>query len=1046
MLPAGARSTAAVRSTDGAAPLRDEGRERRRMGLAMRAAHAALCDPTLPLRPLLHKACPTCDDDTQNGDEAGVDCGGSSCPACPTCDDGEQNGDETSVDTGGSCPETPWRVTSGQEHCEAVGLCVRSVAGGNGEYAMGSTCSFQYTGPRTAAWAPTFDVVACASKHDVASETPETLETFAAGFACHCFDYQNNAAKESACARDYGPCPLDRLEIDGAVYCGNALPKKWDIVISTATNFEFHAHPRNGGEWRTGKGFAVCASTAHESLETTQLSKLFEELGATDSYGSTTALDEDKVTKQIERTGYKVTAQEVLAQADTDNSGKVDQGEFTSWYQSNEEQLLASHHCGRGWDCASGCADCNAKFACEDRSLHACYWDDTARIEPLSGGGRMRFGRVENGSCKVDPCAAAATWEDCHTNLRAGGPSSAPSKGLGAGEWAQCEWDNDCNVCRRRPWDRWTITIAHPIPIIPWTSQACVVAPGSSERFCDGIRWGADVHPYANPRDNPIWAEQETYDDDRGYNVLRPFSMDVDADGAVDLLDFASGRFLRRTASGGYTRVAGRPMSDFGTWDRSRRGQRLPGTEGGPAPSAADLNGDGVQDLVLGTLGASWAECARAFVAVPAEGAADAAAGGGPRVSYVETSRPPLAFLEGMGQYAGDVACGLEAKDGVEAGLAADDDIGDSGLDCRQFWCAPAFVDVDGDEFLDLVLSGYSVANPQLRFFRRSGPGTAEDATPAVIAAVYTEVTGSASPFEGVIGSGTPNFVDLDSDGDLDLVIGKWDGEVQSYRRDSVPTVRFTRLAGAADPFDGVRAGDSHRYPSGGQDIVASQAGNPWTSSSNVHFTDVDFDGDLDLLVSYGDTPKSDTPDAPILYTNTQFFRHQGGKRFEWGSYTKFGGPGSPFDGLRTNGVNAPAYARVDGQDMLLVRTGQTVASRQWRLLRRSTKGEQGSEYVDHEFEYTGGVPMCEREPQQASSLRTSYTTWVDGGCPDDDGRFGIGRCDHRHCGNCANELVCTRLAGACKWQTDDYCAPAGRLLLHNVRHTACRTSCCCAC
>jgi hypothetical protein len=47
---------------------------------------------------------PTCDDGVQNGDETGVDCGGSNCPACPpSCDDGIQNGDETGVDCGGSC-------------------------------------------------------------------------------------------------------------------------------------------------------------------------------------------------------------------------------------------------------------------------------------------------------------------------------------------------------------------------------------------------------------------------------------------------------------------------------------------------------------------------------------------------------------------------------------------------------------------------------------------------------------------------------------------------------------------------------------------------------------------------------------------------------------------------------------------------------------------------------------------------------------------------------------------------------------------------------
>lgn len=45
---------------------------------------------------------PTCDDGIQNGDETGVDCGGTECDACITCSDGIQNGDETGIDCGGS--------------------------------------------------------------------------------------------------------------------------------------------------------------------------------------------------------------------------------------------------------------------------------------------------------------------------------------------------------------------------------------------------------------------------------------------------------------------------------------------------------------------------------------------------------------------------------------------------------------------------------------------------------------------------------------------------------------------------------------------------------------------------------------------------------------------------------------------------------------------------------------------------------------------------------------------------------------------------------
>ncbi len=56
---------------------------------------------------------PTCSDGIQNGDETGVDCGGSSCAICPCNLDGVQNGDETGIDCGGSscaacpCYESP---------------------------------------------------------------------------------------------------------------------------------------------------------------------------------------------------------------------------------------------------------------------------------------------------------------------------------------------------------------------------------------------------------------------------------------------------------------------------------------------------------------------------------------------------------------------------------------------------------------------------------------------------------------------------------------------------------------------------------------------------------------------------------------------------------------------------------------------------------------------------------------------------------------------------------------------------------------------------
>ena len=58
-------------------------------------------------------ACPTCTDGMMNGSETGVDCGGPACPTCPTCSDGMMNGSESGVDCGGSsCQACPCDQTN----------------------------------------------------------------------------------------------------------------------------------------------------------------------------------------------------------------------------------------------------------------------------------------------------------------------------------------------------------------------------------------------------------------------------------------------------------------------------------------------------------------------------------------------------------------------------------------------------------------------------------------------------------------------------------------------------------------------------------------------------------------------------------------------------------------------------------------------------------------------------------------------------------------------------------------------------------------------
>ncbi len=87
---------------------------------------------------------PSCDDGEQNGDEEGVDCGGSDCPSCPTCNDGVQNGNEEGVDCGGDCPDCDDPPVD--EEVEIFGHYFES--GWDGWIDGGSDCK-RYYGPKS---------------------------------------------------------------------------------------------------------------------------------------------------------------------------------------------------------------------------------------------------------------------------------------------------------------------------------------------------------------------------------------------------------------------------------------------------------------------------------------------------------------------------------------------------------------------------------------------------------------------------------------------------------------------------------------------------------------------------------------------------------------------------------------------------------------------------------------------------------------------------------------------------------------------------------
>ncbi len=150
--------------------------------------------------------------------------------------------------------------------------------------------------------------------------------------------------------------------------------------------------------------------------------------------------------------------------------------------------------------------------------------------------------------------------------------------------------------------------------------------------------------------------------------------------------------------------------------------------------------------------------------------------------------------------------------------------------------------------------------------------------------------------FIAMDGNSKPAFADLDNDGDLDLVVGRYDGTLSSFQRNA---------DGSFTPMNGIGGNPANPFSSIDVGFLSAPS-----------FTDLDRNGTLDIVIGNGDG------------TLAAFRRNTDG------SFTPMdgvgGNPADPFGNIDVGFQSTPCFHDIDldgDQDLVLGNSGGTLSS-----------------------------------------------------------------------------------------------------------------------